>query len=371
MENTHAGERNANIELLRMLAMVMVIILHNLAGSGALYEQSGLLYHFYWWMEALAVCAVDVFVLISGYFLCCSKFRIQNVFRILAVVWVYSFPLSLLSALLSGNAVLTVSSLKMFFPVLTKKYWFVNAYLALYLFSPFLNKLIRSLRKNQFAILLWMVIGLMILRPTLLPKAWAQDMTAGLSVFFFIALYFIAAWVRLYGKERKVSFLICLPAYLLLSLFLAGVKAGLMHLGISEDTASRYYSYDSAFVVLEALALFMAFLKARQPAEKKAHLINSAARYSFAAYIIHYALNAVLWRNILHVDRFVGLFPAGPLMILLSSIAVFLACTGLEYLRSLLAKRLVHSPYIQRFRTWETQWAEKWNRRINSINLPS
>ena len=368
MGNTFRGERNANIECLRMLAMVMVILLHNLAGSGALYEQSGFLYHFYWWMEALAVCAVDVFVLISGYFLCCAKFRVQNIFRVLAIVWVYSFPLSLLSALISGRAVLTVSTLKMLFPVLTKKYWFVNAYLALYLLSPFLNKLIHSLKREQFAILLWIEIGLMILRPTLLPKVWAQDSTAGLSVFFFIVLYCIAAYVRLYGAERKGSSRVCILAYLLLSLLLAGSKSVLMHLGISEDTASRYYGYDSAFVVLEALALFQAFLWAKPPAEEKAHRINAIAKYSFAAYIIHYALNTVLWGIILHVDRFAGKFPAGPLVILLSSYAVFLACTGIEYLRTLLAKNLTRFPGIKRLRKWETQWAEQWNEKINSIN---
>ena len=334
-------QRNANIEMLRILAMIMVIMLHSLAGSGALYEQSGFSYHFYWWMEALAVCAVDVFVLISGYFLIDSKFKLQNVFRILIITWTFSLLFSLLSVKISGTHTSFTFLLKMFFPVLTKKYWFVNAYLAMYLLSPFINKLIRCLNKQQFTILLWIIIAMMIIRPTLFPKVWAQDLTAGLSVFFFIALYLIAVWIHMYGNEWKINSTHCILVYFLLSLFLVVSKAVLLLLGISEDTASRYYSYDSAVVVLEALALFLGFLNFKPITGRKAEVVIFVAQYSFAAYIIHYALNDVLWRRILHLDHIVGNLWIGPVIILISSVLIFLSCAFLDWIRSSAAEWLV------------------------------
>ncbi len=358
-------ERNANIEFLRILAMIMVIILHNLAGSGALYEQSGLKYHFYWWMEALSICAVDVFVLISAYFLINTSFNLRNVFRIIIITWIYSVSLSLLSVILSGNTIRTTSFFKIFFPILTKKYWFVNAYLAMYLLSPFLNKLLRNLKKEQFLLLLWIEVGLMILRPTLLPKVWAQDMTAGLSVFFFISLYCIAAWIRLYGFSWRIKPVYCFLLYLITSFFLVAVKAILMHFGISEDTASRYYSYDSFFVVFQALALFLAFLYAKPCSGRKAKIINSIARYSFAAYIIHYALNNVLWRQILHVDRYVGRMPDGPIVIISSSILIFFTCCLLDFLRSQAANALHQHVDSTRIGNWESRQIQKWNSLFN------
>ncbi len=358
-------ERNANIELLRILAMIMVIVLHNLAGSGALYEQSGFRYQFYWWMEALCICAVDVFVLISAYFLINATFNLQNVFRIIAITLVFSVPLSFLSVKLSGNSISTLSCIKNFFPILTKKFWFVNAYLAMYLLSPFLNKLLRNLDREQFTILLWIEIGMMILRPTLFPKVWAQDMTAGLSVFFFISLYCIAAWIRLYASSWTINPAHCILLYMITSFLLVVVKAVLMHFDISEDTASRYYSYDSFFVVIQALALFLAFLHTKPCNGRKAKIINSIARYSFAAYIIHYSLNSVLWRQILHIDRYVGSMPIGPLDIVLSSVLVFLICCFLDLLRTRIAKVIRQQIYSTPIGNWERHQIQKWNRLFN------
>lgn len=354
------------MEMLRILAMVMVIMLHSLAGSGALYEQEGFARHVYWWMEALSVCAVDVFVLISGYFLSDSSFRLRSLFRILAVTWAWSLPFSLAAALLAGEPLGTADGLKLLFPILTKKYWFVNAYLALYLLSPFLNRLLRSLRKEQFAVLLWIELGLMILRPTVFPKTWAQDVTGGLSVFFFIALYCIAAWVRRYGAEWKLTPHRCLLAYGLLSLLPVLARAGLVRLGVPEETASRYYSYDSAIVVLEALALFLTFLRARPRTGRRAELVNAVARYSFAAYIIHYAMNGILWRRLLGLDRFVGSLTTGPAAILLSSVLVFLLCAALEFARSKAAGRLRQALAGTRLLAWEDRLVQTWDRRMDT-----
>ena len=45
----------------------------------------------YWWLEALAIVAVDVFILISGYFLVKSNFKAKNVFEVaINGVWIYS-----------------------------------------------------------------------------------------------------------------------------------------------------------------------------------------------------------------------------------------------------------------------------------------
>ena len=366
METPASKERNANIEFLRILAMIMVIVLHNLAGSGALYEQSGFSYHFYWWMEALAVAAVDIFVLISAYFLFSASFNLRNILRILAITWTYAFPLSFLSAKLSGNPINAVSLVKMFFPILTKKYWFVNAYLAMYLLSPFINKLLQILSREKFAILLWIEIGIMIVKPTLFPKKWAQDLTAGLSVFFFITLYCIAVWIRLYGKQsysKKAKYHLFL--YLFLSLFLVLLKALLMHLGVSEDTASRYYSYDSAIVVLQALSLFLAFLSMKQFKGQKASRINLIARHSFAAYIVHYSLNSVLWRTILHIDHFVAGIPIGPLVIMSSSVFVYFACVLLDSLRAQIARAILRHTDSLMISNWLRDHIQLWNTRMN------
>ena len=76
------SKRNANIELLRILSMFMVLVLHALGWSGALEHLSGAQYWVYWFIEALAIIAVNVFMLISGYFQVTCFFKIKNVRKI-------------------------------------------------------------------------------------------------------------------------------------------------------------------------------------------------------------------------------------------------------------------------------------------------
>ncbi len=351
-------ERNANIEFLRILSMLMIMTMHCLAQTGALYDLEGPVSCYYWWLEALCVPAVNVFVLISGYFLVESQFKVQNLFRILGVVWSYSFLFSLLNSFVAGESISVGNTVQMLFPVLTKKYWFVNAYLALYLLSPFLNRLIHSISRVQFKYLLTVLLVIMVIRPTLLPRRMAQDSTAGLSVFFFIVLYFISAWERIYGRRNKRKPVYYVLLFFILSFFPLLCRWGLMRVGVSEDTAVRFYSYDSANVVLQALALFFAFLSMHKLSGKYAVSVNKVAKLCFAAYIIHYAMNRTVW----HFFHLRGIIPNvlfGTLSIITSVLIVFFACIAIEKMRQLLLKKIEFGIKLQ-------QMLELWNEIVNA-----
>ena len=72
------GKRNANMELLRILSMLMVTMLHALGKSGLLIPLEGSVPGNAWiaWIfEVLSIGAVNIFMLISGYYLIKSEFR--------------------------------------------------------------------------------------------------------------------------------------------------------------------------------------------------------------------------------------------------------------------------------------------------------
>ena len=62
-------QRNYGIDLLRMIAMLMVVILHILGKGGVLQAAPPLSirYETAWLLETAAYCAVDCYALISGY----------------------------------------------------------------------------------------------------------------------------------------------------------------------------------------------------------------------------------------------------------------------------------------------------------------
>lgn len=72
-------KRQSNIELLRMFAIMGVIVLHYnnpaMWGGISYVVKGGLNYYILYLLESTFVCGVDLFMLISGYFMCESKIR--------------------------------------------------------------------------------------------------------------------------------------------------------------------------------------------------------------------------------------------------------------------------------------------------------
>ena len=78
-------QKMANIEALRCLAMMMVVVLHYL-GKGKLLgdlaqPNMGNVGIAAWLLESFCIVAVNVYMLISGYFLCMSHFKITRLIQ--------------------------------------------------------------------------------------------------------------------------------------------------------------------------------------------------------------------------------------------------------------------------------------------------
>lgn len=89
---TLKSSRDSSIELLRIISACAVIILHYNGGAGkALAYSSGTSHDILIFLECLSVCAVDVFIMISGYFLCTTTKRTWDkpVYLVL-LMWIIS-----------------------------------------------------------------------------------------------------------------------------------------------------------------------------------------------------------------------------------------------------------------------------------------
>ena len=87
------GSRVWGLDALRVAAMVMIVGLHYLLFGEVLDHTSGVNRWFAWFVESLLFIAVDIYVLISGYFLVMQrKFRMKPLVKI----WVHAFFYSVL-----------------------------------------------------------------------------------------------------------------------------------------------------------------------------------------------------------------------------------------------------------------------------------
>ena len=148
--------REANYELLRVLAMVMVVAMHFLERSDSLLaldepfngvRLTGSL------LEAFCLVAVNVYVLIAGYFGVRGRFRVSKAAGLLCQIWFYAL---LVPALLTLAGVSTEASrlgiyglIQYLFPIETEHYWFATSYFMLYLLTPVLNTAVRNMQKKR------------------------------------------------------------------------------------------------------------------------------------------------------------------------------------------------------------------------------
>lgn len=199
--------RSVNFELLRIMAMFLVVVGH--------YIFHGLKTHdvyVYWdvsnflgWVNYIfleltyifACIAVNCYVMITGYF-CISKieFRWNGFFKTIFATLFYSLLL-LIVAFFIGKNVTKSMILNSLFPVHQELYWFVSAYLGLMIVAPFLARLVAVISKRQYQILLG---ALFVLSFEYLYGSVYADTR---SILFFSFLFLIAGYIKLYGIPQK------------------------------------------------------------------------------------------------------------------------------------------------------------------------
>lgn len=143
LNNPILPKRNIGLDILKIIAMIMIVFLHVLSKGRFISDIYNIeLYRIAYIFEILFIIAVNCYVLITGYFQIDAKFKIKKVINIWIKVVFYSISIYFFILLFGQKEFNIKDGIKVIFPILTNEYWFVNCYILLYIFSPFLNKLI-------------------------------------------------------------------------------------------------------------------------------------------------------------------------------------------------------------------------------------
>lgn len=297
-------ERCANIELLRIISMLMIVMLHFLMHGQILKWSSfgSIDYAVYWIIEAFVFVSVNVFVLISGYFLCLTQFQFSRIIKIWLQVLFYSIMCTLVCIILGG--VLTSKNLlKMILPISTNEYWFVTAYVLMLCVSPFVNKAIANMNRKQHVITVYSIVLLFCLMPTFL--VWERDLiTKGMDYTWFVVLYIIASYIRKYGIPEWLTMKRCMAIYVICSLVTGGMRIPLgilsNHFGFGYTLSGLFFRYNSICIAVASLALFCFFLKLKISCSILKRGILFIAPLTFAVYLIHEhpMVRDLLWNSL-------------------------------------------------------------------------
>mgnify|MGYP003308699248 FL=1 len=174
--------------------MMMVVMLHYL-GKGeilpALTEELNLNGYVAWGMEALCIVAVNVYMLISGYFLVNSGFKVSRLVELVCQVLFYSILVEviLIATGLVSTEVLAINRiLELVIPLQMEHYWFITAYIIMYLFSPILSTAVHHMEQKQLRNTIIALLVFFSLSKSLLPVQLMID-NKGYDGIWFICVY--------------------------------------------------------------------------------------------------------------------------------------------------------------------------------------
>lgn len=337
------NQRKTNIELLRIVLMLMVIGVHyNAPGMGDAFAQvipQTINSYILSFLESICIVCVNTYVIITGYFMIQSEqIRLEKVVRLLFLVLFYNALMYLLEVLCGLN----YFSIGELAKNLIAGKWFITLYIVLYLLSIFINILVSKLSREGYRCFLIIMLSIFVVWPTILDVAFGilgKEVPVGLStlspnggresgyhIMIFITLYSIGGYlIKFYEKKKKSM------AYL-------GIFFGVAVLifGVSLFT-DRVWDYDNLLVVANSVVIFLMFLNCKVRYHKWIHKVSAT---TLAVFIIHTSdfMNHI-WTE-LKVETFCNSVYV-PIHFLLSVLAVFVCCMIIDIIIRPIANKII------------------------------
>lgn len=255
--------RQSNMELLRIISMVFIMVIHA---------------DFYsipysvprWFIIIGADAGVNCFVLISGYFGIHPKVRSFS-----------SFIFQIFFFIFAGNLISIWRGTPGISYDIVRFSWFIRAYVALYVFAPVLNAFAENATKRQFQwfLILW-AIAEFVMGYTIDYLKFER----GYSFQAFILLYMVARYIRIHGGmlfsfDRRLDLSLFGIFTMLSAILMSGSEM------IGKAVGGMYYlrAYNSPLMILASIYFMLYFSKM----EIQNRLINWVGKSAYAAFLFH------------------------------------------------------------------------------------
>ncbi len=277
LSNTSA--RDSNIELLRIVAMFLVLIDHSgyMSINPPSYEEvfsAPMLSLARYGSQSFSSICVNVFVLISGWF--GIKTRFSRITEFLFQCYFICFVSYFVLLAIGLTTPMSISSWVNF--MVFGDLWFVCAYLLLYLMAPMMNGFVDSLTQRQFLYFLLTFLTIQFFHGFVIQVSWFDK---GMSPLTLMSLYMIGRYMRMYPNRlttmrRRVDLFI----YFVVSILGAFFTFISVRLGAE---GYRFFSYASPTIIVASVYFFLFFTKI----SFRSRFVNWIAASAFAVYVLN------------------------------------------------------------------------------------
>lgn len=290
--------RQSNFELMRIVSMLFIVIWHIIL-HGGINNCTGTLKLVIDFIFLFSIVHVNSFVLLTGYFQCEKTFSLKKFFIIFKTAWFYKAVIAIIISCFGLYSFSKVGLLKELLPLDFWNYWFVICYLALYLLSPWINKLISVMDKKEYKRLLLVMFLLFAIIPFVTDQVVLQN--NGFTVIQFVFMYFLGGYLKKYpvndsyhlknwSNHKKQLFYIllffcfCSCNYLILrfSRILIGVDNSFLK-EIGKYLLDGNNMYSNPLIVLQSLFYFLFF----STLNFKNRKVNFVSKVVLDVYFVH------------------------------------------------------------------------------------
>ena len=331
--------RSSNLELYRIVCMLMIVAHHYVVNSG-LTTKGGPLSSDFTSSSSLFIilfgawgkAGINCFLMITGYFMCTSKITLKKFIKLMGQIYLYKLLLYPILLVAGYETLSPVRIVKVLMPTWGFNSNFTGCFIGFWLTIPFLNILVQNMTKRQHELLLLLFLGMY----TILGSIPTFKVTLN-YVTWFGNIYFIASYIRLYpnslfnrrnfwGWMTLLSIALAMASIIGLRLFF-GERAKLGYNFVSDS--------NKFFAVAIAVCSFLWFKNMNL---KYSKVINAIGAATFGVLLIHANSNAMrqwLWKDTVDVIGHYQTLTTGELMLFSTGVvlAIFMICNLIDQLR--------------------------------------
>jgi len=345
-----AAKRSSNIELLRIVAMLAIVAHHYVVNSTVtelfdpFHPTANSVFLQLWGMWGKT--AINVFVLITGYFMCQSRLTMRRYLKMLLEIVFYSWVIWFVLAMCGYEAITWKGTINRFLLrdiTSNQNDGFVPGFMWMYLMIPAMNVYLQAASKRNLYLLLTVLLMMFTFCGTFL------NANVYHHVFWYLTLYLIGATIRKYPFSWMNQSRICLPLFAA-SLIMAVCSVVVIDVAMWHFKRPIWVWKPTSFVsdshklfaLMVSVSLFLVFKNWKFP---QSRFVNTVASTTFGVLLIHAASDGMrkwLWQDFVNVPAAYSM--SLPMLIgysVVVMVGVFAVCSALDYLRIRFVERPV------------------------------
>ena len=334
IEKTKSKVRESNIELYRIVLMLLIVAHHYVVNSGLLdimynepYNSKSIFLFIY---GAWGKIGINCFILITGFFMCKQEITLKKFLKLLFEVEFYKITIYLIFLMFGIEKASIREIIKIILPVSKIATNFTGCFIIFYLFIPFINILINNMNKTKHRLLILLLLFVY----SFLGNIPGITITLNYISLYFV-IYLIGAYIKLYPE--KIFYRKKIINLILISLIIIDILSILVciYFGYKINVQMAYYFINDSNKILAILTSITLFLCFKNMNIGYSKFINTVARSTFGVLLIHSnteTMRNFLWRKLLNN---VSIYETNSIYIhaILSIIGVFVICIIIDYIR--------------------------------------